>query len=207
MIKSSIRNSKKGNELLVGDLGEIYAHIIPTPPKTETNALPYSDYLRLDGTGVTSMLANGAIDNKDFHIKALKNYDIYINTIQVVVADAGSIMNKFGNLPVLTNGIEFYYFNQKTGKYTIEQSIKTNFEFLRISNFEPAFGTANDAFMLTNVSGASEAYVINIDLEDVFGLQWGLKLQSNSLDRVGFIIKDDITGLDLMDCKVYGIKI
>lgn len=44
-------------------------------------------------------------------------------------------------------------------------------------------------------------------MEDVFGLQWGLRLRKNSTDRIGFIVKDDITGLDFMDIKVFGLRV
>ena len=123
------------------------------------------------------------------------------------LADAGAVLNRFGALTALTNGLEFYYWNQQNGKYSIVSGIKTNFEMLRVGCFEPAFGTANDAFLASNVSGTSEAYCINIDMEDVFGLQWGLRLRKNSTDRIGFIVKDDITGLDFMDIMVFGLRV
>ena len=74
---------------------------------------------------------------------------------------------------------------------------------VKLANFEPPFGST----ALTNAIGSSEAYVGVIDLEDVFGLQWGLRLKANSLDRIGFTVKDNITGIDTMTIKVYGIRV
>jgi hypothetical protein len=152
------------------------------------------------------MLVNGSTTNVDFYIKA-KSYDVYINTIIFEIADAGAVLNKFGALSALTNGLEFYYFNQTNGKYTIESSLKTNYDFVKLANFEPAYGTAANAFQLTNAISAAEAYVGVIDMEDVFGLQWGLKLRANTTDTLGFTVKDNITALDAMTIKVYGIRI
>jgi len=61
-------------------------------------------------------------------------------------------------------------------------------------------------FQLTNAVSASEAYVGTIDLEDVFGLQWGVRLRANTTDRVGFVVNDNISGMDFMDIKVYGVR-
>ncbi len=162
---------------------------------------PYTDLSNKDGVPFENF------DQFKLYLEASLQYETYINTISIVIADAGATLNKFGALNALTNGLEFYYWNQQNGKYSIVSGIKTNFEMLRAGCFEPAFGTANDAFLASNVSGTSEAYCINIDMEDVFGLQWGLRLRKNSTDRIGFIVKDDITGLDFMDIKVFGLRV
>lgn len=205
MLKTSIHSQKEGNALKINNDGSINTFIIPSPPvNMESNALPFSEYLKLDGTGTTSFLIDGSVTNRDFHLAA-KEYDIYINTIVFEIADAGATLANFGALAALTNGLDFYYFNQKNGKYLIESSLKTNYDFIKLANFDPSYGTGNAAFQLTNAISASEAYVGVIDLEDVFGLPWGLKLRANSTDRLGFTVKDNITGLDVMTIKVYGI--
>lgn len=207
MIKTAIIDTKNSNRLVIEDDGSINTYVIPQPPKNaEQITLPYASYLKLNGTGTQSMVVNGSTVPQDFYTQA-EDSDIYINTLIFTIADAGATMNKFGALTALTNGLEFYYFNQTQGKYTIESGIKSNFDMIRLANFEPAFGTGNDAFLLTNVVGASEAYVGTIDLEEVFGLQWGLKLRANSTDRIGFIVNDNLTGLDDFNIKVYGIKV
>lgn len=208
MLKTSIHDQAQGHSLAIEDDGSINVYVIPQPPKeAEQITLPFVEYVSLNGAGVTtSMVVNGSVTNQDFYIGA-KIYDVYINTLVFEIADAGAVLNQFGALAALTNGLEFYYFNQTQGKYTIESSLKTNYDFLKLANFQPAFGTGNAAFQLTNAISASEAYVGIIDLQDVFGLQWGLKLRAYSTDRIGFVVKDNITGLDAMTIKVYGLRV
>jgi hypothetical protein len=207
MLKTSLHDQAQGHSLAIEDDGSINVYVVPQPPKdVEQITLPISEYLKLNGTGTSSMLINGSVTNQDFYITA-RNYDVYINTIVFEIADAGALLNQFGALAALTNGLEFYYFNQTQGKYVIESGLKTNYDMIKLANFQPAFGTAANSFQLTNAISAAEAYVGVIDLEDVFGLQWGLKLKKNTTDRVGFIVKDNITGLDAMTIKIYGIRV
>lgn len=207
MIKANIVGSSN-KTMKVEDDGSINTYVIPRPPlANDQQSLPFTEYISLNGAGVTtSMLVNGATTNQDFYIAA-KSYDVYINSIVFEIADAGAILNQFGAIAALTNGLEFYYFNQANGKYTIESSLKSNYDMVKLANFMPAYGTAAGAFQLTNAIGASEAYVGVIDLEDVFGLAWGLKLKANSTDRIGFIVKDNISTIDAMTIKVYGIRV
>jgi len=207
MLKTSLHDQAQGHSLAIEDDGSINVYVIPQPPKdAEQITLPISEYLRLNGSGTSSMVVNGSVTNQDFYVAA-REYDIYINTIVFEIADAGAVLNQFGALAALTNGLEFYYFNQTQGKYVVESGLKTNYDMIKLANFAPAFGTAANAFQLTNAISAAEAYVGVIDLEDVFGLHWGLKLKKNTTDRVGFIVKDNITGIDAMTIKIYGIRV
>ena len=208
MLKTSLHDQKQGHSLAIEDDGSINVYVIPQPPKdAEQVTLPFTEYMSLNGLGlVTSMLVNGSVTNQEFFVKA-KDYDIYINTIVFEIADASAALNQFGALPALTNGLEFYYFNQLQGRYVIETGIKTNYDMIKLANFEPAFGTGTAAFQLTNAITASEAYVGTIDLEDVFGLHWGLKLRKNTTDRIGFTVRDNISTIDAMTIKVYGIRV
>jgi len=208
MLKTSLHDQKQGHSLAIEDDGSINVYVIPQPPKdAEQITLPFSEYMTLNGLGVTrSMVIDGSVTNQEFYVTA-KEYDVYINTVVFEIADAGAVLNQFGALAALTNGLDFYYFNQVQGRYVIESALKTNYDMVKLANFIPAFGTAANAFQLTNAISAAEAYVGVIDLEDVFGLQWGLKLRANSTDRIGFTVKDNITGLDAMTIKVYGIRV
>jgi len=207
MLKTSIHDQKQGHSLAINDDGSTNVYVIPQPPRdAEQITLPISEYLKLNGTGTSSMVIDGSTTNRDFYVAA-RDYDVYINTIVFEIADAGAVLNQFGALAALTNGLEFYYFNQTQGKYVVESGLKTNYDMIKLANFQPAFGTAANAFQLTNAISAAEAYVGVIDLEDVFGLHWGLKLKAYSTDRIGFVVKDNITGLDAMTIKVYGIRV
>ena len=206
-MKTKIFGGVGTNELSVNDDGSINTYVIPAPPSgLAQQALPFAEYLKLDGTGTTSFVANGATTNKDFSVLA-KTYDVYINTLVFEIADVGAALNEFGALTALTNGFDFYFFNQANGQYVIESAIKSNYDLIKLANFTPAFGSGTSAFQLTNPIGTAEAFVGVIDLEDVFGLPWGLKLRANSTDRIGFTLKDDLTGVDVMTIKAYGIRL
>jgi hypothetical protein len=206
-IKTKIFGGNALNELSINDDGSLNTYVIPAPPSgIAQQALPFAEYIKLDGTGTNSFIADGSSVNKDFHIAA-KSYDVYVNTLVFEIADAGALLNQFGSITALTNGFDFYYFNQANGKYVIETAIKSNYDFIKLANFQPAFGSGSSAFQLTNPIGPAEAYVGVIDLEDVFGLPWGLKLRANSTDRIGFTLKDNLTGVDVMTVKVYGIRL
>jgi hypothetical protein len=207
MLKAAIHNHKNGNTLGIEDNGAINVYVIPRPPEgQESQTLPFSEYLKLNGTGTTSFLIDGSVNNKDFSVIA-KSYDIYINTIVFEIADAGATLSQFGGIAALANGLDFYYFNQASGKYIVESGLKSNYDFIKLANFEPSFGTGSSAFQLTNAISAAEAYIGTIDFEDVFGLQWGLKLRADSTDRIGFTVKDNISGIDAMTIKCYGIRV
>ena len=206
-IKTKIFGGNALNELSINDDGSLNTYVIPAPPSSiAQQALPFAEYIKLDGTGTNSFIADGSAVNKDFHVAA-KSYDVYVNTLVFEIADAGAVLNEFGAITALTNGFDFYYFNQANGKYVIETAIKSNYDFIKLANFQPAFGSGSSAFQLTNPIGTAEAYVGVIDLEDVFGLPWGLKLRANSTDRIGFTLKDNLTGVDVMTVKVYGIRL
>lgn len=204
MLKTSVHNQRNGHSLSIEENGAANVYVIPRPPIGDNEqALPFAEYMTLDGLGLTrSMLVNGSVTNQEFFVSA-KPFDVYINTVVFEISDATATMNKFGNITPLTNGLDFYYFNQESGIYIIESELKTNYDMVKLANFEPPFGST----ALTNALGNSEAYVGVIDLEDVFGLTWGLKLRANSTDRVGFTVKDNITGIDSMNIKVYGIRV
>jgi len=208
MLKTSIHDQKNGHSISIDEDGSTSVYVIPKPPTgRKQQALPFTETLTLNGLGVvSSMLVNGSVTQQDFFVSA-KSYDTYINTVSFIIADAGATLRNFGALSPLTNGLEFYYFSQENGLYSIDSGLKTNLDFVRLANFEPSFGTGAEAFQGRDIVGASEGYVGIIDLEDVFGLQWGLKLRANTTDRIGFIVKDNITGIDLMNIKLYGIRV
>jgi len=119
MLKTSIHDQAQGHSLAIEDDGSINVYVIPQPPKdAEQTTLPFTEYLKLNGTGTQSFLINGAVTNQDFYVAA-KDYDVYISTIVFEIADAGATLAQFGALTALTNGLDFYYFNQTNGNSCI----------------------------------------------------------------------------------------
>ena len=68
----------------------------------------------------------------------------------------------------------------------------------------PAFGNGTGAFRANNASGNSEGYIPVLDITDVFGLTWGIKLRKGTSDRIIMRIKDDTSAVDAFNCIAYG---
>ena len=66
------------------------------------------------------------------------------------------------------------------------------------------YGTDSDALWAANVQGASEAFIPILDIEDVFGMRYGLRLPKASTKRLVLKIRDNLTGADRFDVRVYG---
>jgi hypothetical protein len=127
MIKTEIFDGYgSGRKAKVDEFGEFNVVIHPHPPKGDTtDVLPFRSYF--ENVGSNDMTVNGATNSVDFSINASADYDIYIKSISLVIGDGGSpALNKFGALSALTNGVEWIYFNQLQGEYTLHEGIKTN---------------------------------------------------------------------------------
>lgn len=191
------------------NLGEVVVH--PRPPvNSQITPLPYRDYFRLGGdpAGAFDMRVAGTLaDPIDFQIRARTDGDIYIKSISVVIVDQNATLSQFGNIGALTNGIQFAYSNVEEGIVTIDESLQTNWHFVRLAGGEPAFGDAATAFRANSVAGNSEGYTPFIDVARIFGLPWGIKLETGSTDTLTWRIRDDITGVDEFDIVAYGILV
>lgn len=177
---------------------------------TKIKAIPFRQYLTLTGEsgGTSNMRVSASLSSpSNFFISAQVKHDIYIKTISVSIVDAGSTLDKFGNITALSNGIEFFWFNQEQGDVVIHESLKSNWDFIRLSQGNPAFGDAANSFRAPNVVSTSEGYMPVIDFTKIFGLPWGIKLKKGTTDRIVFRIKDNVTGLDSFDAIGYGTKI
>lgn len=184
------------NAVMVCDVG--------IPPVVDEKIRIFRDYFR-DSAGSEDMQAVGSLtDIKDYSISAPSDSDRYIHTINFIIADAGAALNDFGNLPALTNGVEIVYEDAKLGDVVISSSLKSNFDFVRLCNGNPSFGDGTAAFRASNVVGSSEAFIPSLNVKEVFGTPWGIKLSRNTNLKLKIRIKDDTTGVDQFDAIAYG---
>lgn len=187
-----------GNRLKVNGEGEIGVVIHPHPPRDEEiPSTPFREYF-IDSAGSSDMVVNGATTNVTFSINASSTQDTYVKTIAVVIVDAGATLSEFGNLSALSNGIKFEWDTQDIGATIINDGIKTNFEFFRQALQEP--------IIQNNVVGAAEGILINIDMQKLLGLQYGLRLRKGTNDKLSFIVRDNLSGITQFDAIAYGIK-
>ena len=198
------------NSARINGEGELSVVVHPHPPKDEQEtALPFRQYFTATGQagGSFDMRVNAsAASPQDFYIQAVGDYDIYLKTLSIIISDAGATLSEFGNLASLTNGIEFGWDSQDVGEIIIADSIKTNFEFMRLAIGNPPLGGGTDAFQAANVVSTSEAYIPTINFAEIFGLQYGIRLRKGTKDRLYFKIKDNVSGVDQFDAIAYGIR-
>jgi len=84
--------------------------------------------------------------------------------------------------------------------------LKSNFDFVRLAGGKPSFGDGAGAFRAGNMFGTSEGYLPCVDFDEIFNLQWGLRLRKGTNDRIVLRVRDDVTGIDAFNAQCYGIK-
>jgi len=203
-----IDGTGKLNFAKVDEEGAIHTIEHAHPPLVEDNdVLPYR--MRFNNNGDSDMRVDGSTTSVDFCVDASQDFDIFIKTIFVEIGDGGSpALNKFGALSALTNGVAWLYFGQVGGEYELHEGIKTNKEFIRIGIDTHGIGTGVDAYLADVSGGGSEkSYLPIIDLGEMYGLRYGVRLRKNSTDRLIFRVQDDLTALSTFDAIAYGLRI
>lgn len=172
------------------------------PPSPVGRAVVFRQYLTTDGTagGTNDMQVSS---DTDFYVPAHPDFELYISTLSFVISDGTSTLNKFGNITALTNGCQLTYFSTE-GEITIHDALKTNWDFVRLCQGNPAFGDAAGAFLANNVSGNSEGYIPTLDFKQVFGMSWGIHLRKGTADKIILKVRDTTTGVDQFDCIAFG---
>lgn len=208
MIKSTLIDASNHQGISIDDEGAIGAVVHPHPPKDEEEtSLPYRSRFT-DDAGSSDMVVDGSTNEVIFSLRAVVERDIYINSISIRIADGGTPnLNKFGNLSSLANGVGWEWVSSDLGTVVLHEGIQTNLEFVRTGHKTHAIGTGTDAY-LADVSGGgtSKAYLPIIDISEQFGKPWGIRLRKGTNDRMSFIVRDDLTGLDAFDAIAYGVQ-
>lgn len=179
----------------------------PHPPFGKSKTYLFRQFMTTDGTstGTSSMKAVGTLAAPvKFYISAGKNDDRYITSISFLLSGAGATLSEFCSDPALTNGCRLYY-EREHGEKVIHDSLKSNFDFIRLSLGTPAFGDAAGAFRAPNVVGSSEAYIPVVDFTKIIP-PYGIKLDAGSNQRLVFEIRDDTTSASIiaLDAIAYG---
>ena len=202
-----------GEALRVTNQGEIVV-VIPQRPFVgeEISAIPFRQYFTDNGglTGSNDMTVNGSLASPlDFYISASEEYDIYIKYITVEIGDNGApALNKFGALSALTNGVSFYWDTQEEPLYELHEGIKTNKEFIRIASDTGAIGTGVEAYLADVSGGGTEkSYLPNLDVTEIYGLSYGLRLRKGTLDKLIFRVQDNLTGLTTFNAIATGTRV
>lgn len=183
------------------------------PGISEEEEIVYRQFLTLNGDGINqSMRVDGSVTNQDFYIEAEVGYDIYIQTLSIYVGAEIVIAEllEFGNLPALTNGCLLFYSSQREGELFLSNEIKSNFDLMKLGNFNPPVGLG-EAFKVSNATSAnSEGYLSVIRIQN-YGFEDGILLKANSFDKLVFRIRDNLNvgvgSIARFDVVAHGIKI
>ena len=202
MITTRIVNSN-GKEIHIDENGSPIVTSNTHPPSDPSiTLLPYRDYFK-NNAGSIEMNVNGSINNIDFLVNASDSLRS-IKSIFVSIVDANASLGQFGNIGILTNGIEFKWVSSDFGEVVISNSLKTNFDFIALAGGQPAYGAGQNAFISSNVVGTEEAIIAFVDFTSLFGLQYGIPLRPNTNDRLIFTIKDNLSAVTQFRIIAYG---
>ena len=199
----------KGHRLRIYPEGQIGVVNHQHPPQDETViAQPFVEFFT-DSAGSSDMTVDGSTTAVEFSIDADPEEDVYVKFISVNIGDGGSpALNKFGALSALTNGVEWCWVTQDLGNTVLEASIKTNLEFIRIAPATAGVGDSTTAFLADTRGGGTEKnYLPQIDLQLLFGGEWGLRLRKGTTDKMVFKVQDDLSGLTTFDIKATGRRL
>jgi len=201
-----------GHVAKVNGEGEIGVVIHTHPPiDEETISYPFRQYMTSTGisSGSNDMIVDGSTTSQDFYISAQQDRDIFIKTISFRLGDSGTVtLAKFGALTALTTGCDLVYANDALGEIVIADGLTTNLSMIRLGITTAAVGTGGDAFLLDVQGGGSEdTYLPVLDLAQVFGFPWGLRLSKGTNDRITFRINDALAGLITFNAIAYGVQL
>jgi hypothetical protein len=198
-----------GNVAKVNGEGEISVVVHPHPPKDEEeNALPFRARF-LDSVGSFDMAVDGSTNEVAYSVSANSEKDVYLKYISITIGDNGSpALNKFGALSALTNGLRWVWTSQEEGEIVLHDGIKTNLEAIRTGNDSGAVGTGVDSW-LSDVSGGGteKSYLPSIDLAELFGLAYGVRLRKGTEDKMSFVVRDDLSTLVTFNAIGYGLQL
>lgn len=204
-IKTYITDPATSREVRVEPDKSLRVSTMPFPPTSKSPVEVFRDYFK-DPNGSLDMKVDGSTNNVTYSVNSDSISDIYITTLNIVIADANSTLNDFGNIGgSLDNGCELRY-SKGTSYVTIAESLTSNFEFARLCGGNPPVGDAANVFKLSNAVGASEAYMFQLDIQKVFGIPYGIRLNRSSNQSLEFIIKDNVAGVDKFDIIAYGFR-
>jgi hypothetical protein len=170
------------------------------------------------------MLVDGSTTSQKFYIEGESEDDIYITSLSFLIQASGiALGNDFaGSGAALTNGCRVYY-EDKNGEVNIGTTLQTNFDFIRLCQGNPAFNNGDNStgtgpFIAPSVAGggggkgasAADAIIPILNIRDVFGLPYGIKLQKGTTHKLVLEVNDNLsTGLGTnaaFNIIAYGFK-
>lgn len=172
--------------------------------------IPFRQDFTDDGTptGSADMKVDGtALGFQDFWIQADTIKHTFIRSVSWIIADGGSSLSEFAGLGAeLTNGIRWFW-SRAAETVDIHPAIKKNLDLVRMTDV--AFGDGTGAFLaggLSNIGAPVSGYMPLINLADLFGVRWGLKLRAGTKQKIVIRIQDDLQAPEEIGATAYGLQ-
>lgn len=193
--------------------GVTITYSIPAPPDVQLNFGTTTEkriqflngYLCSGGldSGSKDMNVDGSVTPQTFYVAAALDYDIVITHCILTVIDKMLPMNRFGALTPLTNGIDINI-HESTNDTLLINKAKTNGDILVQSGILLPFGINGDLNEITSFDGTNDALVVTFPFINI--IPGGFRISKDTLDKIQFIVNDDLSTLTGMTMKVYGYK-
>jgi len=181
-------------------------------PPTDAVIIPVVRPFTVNGDGVTTDLkVDGSTNSINAFLGADEDGDIFITEINVVIlgtiGGGNANLNDFAAVTDgLTNGSILFRNIQGTVNEFREFPLKTNFDWVTIGTLTPPVGVDGSAFRLKNVLSGLNSFGYNPRLDmKAINPPFGLRLKALSSDRLGIIIQDDLTVVEISAFQINAI--
>jgi len=207
-IKSILIDALTGNTARISNRGSLSTHTLLPPlpsPGVPNRARYYEALLGTTGadSGTTNANVDGSATTQEFYIESSTDYDLHITEIILLIADSAIVMNRFGNIANVTNGIDLII-NESGEDTSVVTAATTNGELLA-QTAPVLFGDGTGLNKISNWTGTEDAFLVSIELFKY--VPDGLRLGIGNLDRVTLKVNDDLTGLTQFNVRVLGHKV
>lgn len=194
--------SGNGKDAIVTSEQSLYVTQNMAPPLVRQKTKIMIQYLTDDGTssGSNDMVVDGSTTPQSFWIEADDDNDRYITCVNLIIADEGASLNKFGAITALTTGCDFFYETQQEQIF-IGTAMKTNWDFVRMSL--TAEMPVPEIKPQKDVEGKVDAYVPCINFVSILPPH-GIKLDRGTNERLVVRVNDDVSGIDAFNAVSYG---
>ena len=211
-IGTRIIDGKDGtdNGAKVDEFGSLQVVNGPFRP-AESFTVPMVRFLTNDGTPTGSnemAITTGTLAVPiEFWIESNPDRDRFITSISFFISGSSAALNEFGTGTPLPNGVRIYYNDVIIGDAELSV-LKTNFDFVRLCDGQPAFGAGSNAFQVSNAIGTAEAFIPYLDLTKIIP-PYGVKLSKSVKQRFVIQIRDDTFSARAVNfnCLIKGFEV
>lgn len=158
-----------------------------------TNPFPgisFSSFLTNGGS--SDMAVDGSVTPVEFVTQPPTGKRWYVHTLDIIIEDNSMNFSKFGGLPALTNGVDFFA-KQNGAAEALLGNIKRNGDF---------YIFANDAFIESSTTDLLVAHIrTRINTGTTF------KLDDSNSEFMKAVVNDDLLGIDVFQVLIRGYEV